>query len=60
MAAVAPIEDLREVKKDIEAFAAKNPEAYADLVTLIGKHRRVGYRNICRMALGDTPEDLKA
>ena len=60
MAAIATLEELRSVQTDIESFKAAEPIAYAEIVELLKKHRRVGYKNICKLFLGEsTPEKLK-
>lgn len=59
MAALASIEDLKAAKADLDALK-KDDEAYFDKwVELLKKHRSVGYKNIARMAMGFTPEELK-
>lgn len=59
MAALAPIEDLEKVKKELDAFKEKYPEAYGEIGALFSVNRRVGYKNIVRMIYGETPEELK-
>jgi len=60
MPAVAPIEDLREVLGRLEALKSRHPEAYAEVESILRGYRKVGYRNICRLLLGEsTPEKLK-
>ena len=59
MAAIAAIEDLQAVAKDLAKFEKDNPEGFTRMVDLLKTHRKVGYKNIIRMAYGDKPEDLK-
>jgi hypothetical protein len=60
MPAVASIEDLRAVESDLVALKGRHPEAYDGLAALFKKHRKVGYKNICKLMLGEaTPEKLK-
>ncbi len=60
MAAIAPIEDLREVQSELERLKAKHPDAYADFAALLRAWRKVGYKNIAKLLLGEaSPEQLK-
>jgi hypothetical protein len=60
MPAVASLEQLRGVLSDLEELKAASPEAYDRFAALFRKHRKVGYKNICRLLLGEsTPEKLK-
>ncbi len=60
MPAIATIEELRSVQVDIESFKAAEPNAYTAMADLLKKHRKVGYKNICKLFLGEsTPEKLK-
>jgi hypothetical protein len=60
MPAIATIEELRTLQTDIETFKSLEPKAYNALVLLLKTHRKVGYRNICKLLLGEsTPEELK-
>lgn len=60
MPAVASIEELQAVSKVLQQLNAKYPEAYKEFANLFRKHRRVGYKNICKMLLGEaTPDSLK-
>ncbi len=60
MAAIASIDDLREVVSQLERLKGKHPEAYADLAALLRAWRKVGYKNIAKLMLGEaTPEQLK-
>ena len=56
MPSIATLEDLQAVHADLELLKGKYPDQYA----LFKKHRKVGYKNICKMLLGEaTPEKLK-
>jgi hypothetical protein len=59
MAAIASLEDLKEVLKDLNALKKADPKAYEKWVELLKKHRMVGYKNIAKLAMGMTPEKLK-
>lgn len=59
MAAVAPIEDLKSAHKDLKAIEKKHPEAFTSFVDLFKAHRKIGYKNIAKLAMGSTPEELK-
>jgi hypothetical protein len=60
MPAVASLEDLKNVLADLEQLKTTNPEAYDAVAALFRKHRKVGYKNICKLLLGEsTPEKLK-
>ncbi len=60
MPALASLEDLKKVVADLEALRQGHPEAYAGFGDLLRKHRAVGYKNICKLLLGETtPEKLK-
>jgi hypothetical protein len=61
MTAIATLDELRSVQMDVEAFKAAEPNGYAAMVELLKKHRKVGYKNICKLFLGESsPEKLKA
>ena len=61
MAAIATIEELRAVQESLNQFREQFPEAYEACAALLRAHRKVGYKNICKMLLGEvTPEKLKA
>lgn len=60
MPAVASIEELREVDAALRGFQASFSEAHAAITGLLRKHRKVGYKNIAKLLLGEaTPEKLK-
>ena len=59
MAAVAPIEELKACKDELERFKKDSPTAYEWMQSLFDTHRKVGYKNIVKMIYGKTPEELK-
>ncbi len=60
MPAVASLEELREVFASLEKLKDRFPEAYAEVSNLFRAYRKVGYKNICKLLLGEsTPEKLK-
>ncbi len=60
MPAVASLEELRSVEVDLKALQAAHPDAYRELVELFRRHRKVGYKNISKLMMGEaTPEKLK-
>lgn len=60
MPSIATLEELQAVHQDLESLKQINPEQYAEVAALVKKHRKVGYKNICKMLLGEaTPEKLK-
>jgi hypothetical protein len=60
MPAVASLEELKTVEEQLRALKSQHPEGYAALVELFRRHRKVGYKNICKMMMGEaTAEKLK-
>ncbi len=60
MPAVASLEELKTVDEQLKALKGENPEVYARFVELFRKNRKIGYKNICKMMMGEaTPEKLK-
>ena len=60
MPAVASLEELKAVEEQLNAIKEQHPEVYADFVELFRKNRKIGYKNICKMMMGEaTPEKLK-
>lgn len=58
--AVASLEDLRQVQNELESLRMKDEEIYQDFVELFQRNRSVGYKNICKLLMGETtPEELK-
>jgi len=60
MPALASLEDLRKALADLDGLRQAHPEAYEAFAAVLKKHRAVGYKNICKLLLGEsTPEKLK-
>lgn len=60
MAAEAPLEELERVSNELESLEMKYPEAFEDFVDLFKRNRSIGYKNICKMLMGESsPEELK-
>jgi hypothetical protein len=60
MPAVASLEELKAVEENLSRLKSRHAEAYADVVELFRHHRKVGYKNICKMMMGEaTAEKLK-
>ena len=60
MAVVAPIENLKKAKEDLDKLQSKHPEAYKEFKLFLTNHKLIGYKNIMKMMLyGVTPEELK-
>jgi hypothetical protein len=60
MPAIASLEDLNEVLSRLNALKERFPEAYDEFARLFRAYRRIGYKNICKLLLGEaTPEKLK-
>lgn len=60
MPSIAALEDLKAVQLDLDAIRQEHPAAYTAVAEMLKKHRKVGYKNICKLLLGEaTPEKLK-
>lgn len=60
MPALASLDDLKQVLARLEELKQAYPEAYQAFAEVLRKHRAVGYKNICKLLLGETtPEKLK-
>ena len=60
MPAIASLEDLKGVLAKLEDLKGRFPEAYEGFSAVLRSYRRVGYKNICKLLLGEsTPEKLK-
>jgi hypothetical protein len=60
MPAIASLEDLVAAQAALADLGRRHPEAFADFMELFRSYRRIGYRNLCRLMLGEaTPEKLK-
>ncbi len=60
MPALASLADLRRMEEQVAGLKSRHPEAFDDFTALLRGSRWMGYRNICRLLLGETtPERLK-
>jgi hypothetical protein len=60
MPAVASLADLKKVEEELSTIKENHPQGYADLVVLFRKNLKIGYKNICKLMMGEaTPEKLK-
>ena len=60
MPAEAPLEDLQRVHQELQSLQMKHGEAYDEFVEFFKRNRSVGYKNMCKMLMGETtPEELK-
>jgi hypothetical protein len=59
MPAYADYDDLKNVSNEIESLKMKYPDAFKEFANLINTRRRIGYKNLCKMMMGSTPEELK-
>ncbi len=60
MPAVGSLEELKSVDEQLKAIKEQHPEGHADFVELFRKNRKIGYKNICKLMIGEaTPEKLK-
>lgn len=61
MPAIASLEDLKKLSSEIQEIKKKYPEACERITQVIKKNRKIGYRNFCKLFLGEkTPEGLKS
>ncbi|MFH1338648.1 MAG: hypothetical protein ABIH40_02230 [Candidatus Omnitrophota bacterium] len=61
MPAIASLEDLKKLNAEIQEIKKKNPEVCEKIVQVIKKNRKIGYRNFCKLFIGErTPEELKS
>ncbi len=60
MPAVASFEELESVNEQLKALKERHPAAYEEFVRLFRLNRKVGYKNICKLMMGETtPQKLK-
>ena len=60
MPSVASLEELQAVRADLDELKRIDSASYERFAALFKKHRKVGYKNICKMLLDEaTPEKLK-
>ena len=61
MASVAKLEDLVALNNVIKGMRKQHPDAYGDIKEIILRNRSTGYRNFCKLFIGEwTPEELKS
>lgn len=60
MPALASLEELKEVDAKLKQFQSEFPDAYVVIADILKKFRRIGYKNVIKLLLGEaTPEKLK-
>ena len=60
MPAVAELEELKAIDDELKKIKEEFSDAYERFVKFFKSNRRIGYKNIIKMMLGEaTPEDLK-
>ena len=60
MPALATLEELKDVETSLSTLKENYPEAYEAFSVMFKNYRKVGYKNICKLLLGEvTPEKLK-
>ena len=58
--AAAELEELKAVDEELKKLNEEFPDAYARFAKFFKDNRRIGYKNIIKMMIGEaTPEDLK-
>lgn len=60
MPATVPLEDLERANEELQSLEMKFPEAYDDFADFFQRNRSLGYKNLCKMLMGEqTPKELK-
>ena len=60
MAAIATLEELKAVHAALQKLQEEYPEAYGRFSQVFSDNRKIGYKNIIKMMIGETtPEKLK-
>jgi hypothetical protein len=60
MPAIATLEELKAVEARLQQLKEQYPDAYTSFSTFFRENRKVGYKNIIKLMLGEvTPEKLK-
>lgn len=60
MPAFASLEELTKVQQQLTELEEQHPEAYKAFAALFKANRKIGYKNICKMLMGEaTPQELK-
>jgi uncharacterized spore protein YtfJ len=61
MPAIASLEDLQKLNAQIQEVKKSHPDVCEKIAQIIKKNRKTGYRNFCKLFLGErTPADLKS
>lgn len=61
MPAIASLEDLQKLNTEIQEIKQKHTDACTKIAQLIKRHRKIGYRNFCKLFTGErTPQQLKS
>ena len=60
MPAIATLEELKAVDAALKKLKEEYPDAYEKFTQLFKDTRKIGYKNICKLLIGEvTPEKLK-
>jgi len=60
MLAIATLEELKAVDAALKKLKEEYPDAYEKFTQLFKDTRKIGYKNICKLLIGEvTPEKLK-
>ena len=60
MPAIATLEELKAIAARLGQLKDEHPEAYGKFSSFFKENRRVGYKNIIKLMIGETtPEKLK-
>jgi len=60
MPAIATLEELKAVDAALKKLKEEYPDAYEKFTQLFKDNRKIGYKNICKLLIGEvTPEKLK-
>jgi hypothetical protein len=60
MPAIATLEELKAVDAALRKLKEEHPEAYDNFSRFFRDNRKIGYKNIIKMMIGEaTPENLK-
>jgi hypothetical protein len=60
MPAIATLEELKAIDAGLKQLQEAFPEAYEEMAKFFRTNRKIGYKNIIKMMIGEaTPEKLK-
>ncbi len=60
MPAIATLEELKAIDAGLKQLQENFPEAYEEMAKFFRMNRKIGYKNIIKMMIGEaTPEKLK-